>query len=75
MFALPGPRRVRSSVAFPWFFGNCWWSPQYLVIPRGKSLVAFQIEPNAAEEVRQILDSVWGEGISRSIDHCGKLGA
>jgi hypothetical protein len=28
------------------------------VISRGKSLVAFQIEPNAAEEVRQILDSV-----------------
>jgi alpha-galactosidase/6-phospho-beta-glucosidase family protein len=28
------------------------------VISQGKSLVAFQIEPNAAEEVRQILDSV-----------------
>jgi hypothetical protein len=57
-FAIPGPRRVRNSVAFPWFFGNCWWSPQYLVISRGKSLVAFQIEQNAAEEVRQILDPV-----------------
>ena len=28
------------------------------MISRGKSLVAFKIEPNAAEEVRQILDSV-----------------
>jgi hypothetical protein len=28
------------------------------VISRVKSLAAFQIEPNAAEEVRQILDSV-----------------